>query len=62
MVNNELKEKSDFISTKGLNFNVNTETNENFITTVEKDNIQKKKKMKLLKIKINRLLKENSLN
>ena len=57
-----LKEKSDFISTKGLNFNVNTETNENFITTVEKDNIQKKKKMKLLKIKINRLLKENSLN
>ena len=62
MLNNELKEKSNFISTKGLNFNVNTETNENFITTVEKDNIQKKKKMKLLKIKINRLLKENSLN
>ena len=47
---------------KKFNFDINTESNKNIITELEKENNKRKKEMKLLKIKLTKILKENSLN
>ena len=54
---NNIKEKSP----KNIK-DTKTEAIEKILSNVEKDNIKKKKEMKLLKLKLNKILKENSLN
>ena len=57
--NNNIIEKNQ---NKKINEDNKTESNDKIISKVENDNNKKKKEMKLLKFKLNKILKENSFN
>ena len=56
---NNIKEK---YQNNKINNDIKTEANDKIISNVEIENIKKKKEMKLLKFKLNKILKENSFN
>lgn len=57
-----IKKKKNYFSRKQLNMDFKTEANDKILSSIEKEKIEQKKEKKLIKLKLNKLLKENSLN
>lgn len=57
-----LNNKTNYFTKTKQNKKINSENNENIILNAKKESNKSKEKMKLLKFKLNRILKENCLN